>query len=51
MDQPDREAEPHFTLPIRQIVLMVLVLALTGVVVMMAEKAAQWLAHEALRND
>ena len=36
MDQPDREAEPHFTLPIRQIVLMVLVLALTGVVVMMA---------------
>ena len=36
MDQPDREAEPHFTRPTRQIVLMVVVLALTGVVVAFA---------------
>lgn len=31
MDQPDREAEPHFSHPIRQIVLMLIVLALSGV--------------------
>lgn len=36
MDQPDREAEPHFTRPTRQIILMVLVLCLTGVVVALA---------------
>ncbi|UYV38477.1 biopolymer transporter ExbB [Rhodobacteraceae bacterium D3-12] len=31
MDQPDREAEPHFSHPIRQIVLMFMVLAMSGV--------------------
>ena len=30
MDQPDREVEPNFTKPVRQIVLMLLVLVLTG---------------------
>ncbi|SLN31560.1 hypothetical protein ROG8370_01264 [Roseovarius gaetbuli] len=30
MDQPDREVEPQFSHPVRQIVLMVLVLGLTG---------------------
>ncbi|SHL15837.1 hypothetical protein SAMN05444414_10694 [Roseovarius marisflavi] len=30
MDQPDREVEPQFSHPVRQIVLMLLVLALTG---------------------
>lgn len=30
MDQPDREAEPHFSRPIRQILLMLIVLGLTG---------------------
>ena len=30
MDQPDREAELHFTQPVRQITLMVMVLALLG---------------------
>jgi hypothetical protein len=31
MDQPDREVEPHFSRPIRQIVLMLIALGLTGV--------------------
>ncbi|MDT8327892.1 MAG: biopolymer transporter ExbB [Roseovarius sp.] len=30
MDQPDREVEPQFSHPVRQIVLMLIVLALTG---------------------
>ena len=30
MDQPDREVEPHFSRPVRQIVLMLIVLGLTG---------------------
>lgn len=30
MDQPDREAEPYFSQPIRQIILMILVLGLVG---------------------
>ncbi len=30
MDQPDREVEPHFSRPVRQIVLMLVVLGLTG---------------------
>ena len=30
MDQPDREVEPHFSHPIRQILLMLIVLGLTG---------------------
>ena len=30
MDQPDREVEPHFSTPIRQIILMLIVLVLTG---------------------
>lgn len=30
MAQPDREAKPHFSLPIRQIVLMLMVLVFTG---------------------
>ncbi|SDO12849.1 hypothetical protein SAMN05216196_103477 [Lutimaribacter pacificus] len=36
MDQPDREAEPQFTKPVRQILLMVLVLLLTAGVVALA---------------
>ncbi len=36
MDQPDREAEPQFTKPVRQIFLMVIVLLLTGGVVALA---------------
>lgn len=36
MDQPDREAEQHFSQPVRQIVLMLLVLALVGVGVYIA---------------
>ncbi|SEO78297.1 hypothetical protein SAMN04490248_11244 [Salinihabitans flavidus] len=36
MDQPDREAEPHFSHPIRQIVMMLIVLGLTGVLVYFA---------------
>lgn len=36
MDQPDREAEPHFTRPVRQFILMVMVLILTGGVVAIA---------------
>ena len=36
MDQPDREAEPQFTRPVRQIFLMLLVLLLTGGVVALA---------------
>ncbi|MCM2562655.1 biopolymer transporter ExbB [Lutimaribacter sp. EGI FJ00015] len=36
MDQPDREAEPQFTRPVRQIFLMLIVLLLTGVVVALA---------------
>ena len=31
MDQPDREAEPFFAQPVRQIILMLIVLALVGV--------------------
>ncbi|MDU8926074.1 biopolymer transporter ExbB [Alisedimentitalea sp. MJ-SS2] len=31
MDQPDREAEPHFSHPIRQIVMMLVVMALSAV--------------------
>lgn len=31
MDQPDREAEPQFSHPVRQIVMMLVVLALAGV--------------------
>ena len=31
MDQPDREAEPFFSLPVRQIVMMLIVLGLVGV--------------------
>ena len=30
MDQPDREVEPHFSRPVRQIMLMLIVLGLTG---------------------
>ena len=30
MDQPDREVEPHFSHPLRQIILMLIVLGLTG---------------------
>ncbi len=30
MDQPDREVEPHFSHPVRQIILMLMVLGLTG---------------------
>ncbi len=30
MDQPDREVEPHFSHPVRQITLMLIVLGLTG---------------------
>ena len=30
MEQPDREATPRFSTPYRQIVLMLIVLALTG---------------------
>jgi len=30
MDQPDIEAEPHFTQPVRQVLMMLLVLGLTG---------------------
>ena len=30
MDQPDREVEPQFSYPYRQIVLMLIVLGLTG---------------------
>src|SRR6056297_2171820 len=30
MDQPDREVEPQFSTPVRQIVLMLIVLGLTG---------------------
>lgn len=36
MDQPDREAEQHFSQPVRQILLMLLVLALVGVGVYIA---------------
>ena len=36
MEQPDREAEPQFTKPVRQILLMVLVLLLTAGVVALA---------------
>ncbi|MFP7672097.1 biopolymer transporter ExbB [Marivita sp. S0852] len=31
MDQPDIEAEPHFSQPVRQVLMMLLVLGLTGV--------------------
>lgn len=31
MEQPDREVEPHFSHPVRQIILMLIVLGLTGV--------------------
>ena len=30
MDQPDREVEPQFSQPVRQIILMLIVLGLTG---------------------
>ena len=30
MDQPDREVEPQFSTPVRQIMLMLIVLGLTG---------------------
>jgi hypothetical protein len=36
MDQPDREAEPHFSHPVRQIISMLIVLGLTGVLVYIA---------------
>ncbi len=36
MDQPDHEAEPHFSQPVRQIVLMLLVLGLSGLVLVLA---------------
>jgi hypothetical protein len=36
MDQPDREVEPHFSRPVRQIVLMLVVLGLTGAGVFVA---------------
>ena len=36
MDQPDREAEPQFSHPIRQIVMMLIVLALSGAGVFVA---------------
>lgn len=36
MDQPDREVEPHFSRPVRQIVLMLVVLTLTGIGVFLA---------------
>lgn len=36
MEQTDREAEPHFSPPVRQILLMLLVLALSGFVVVLA---------------
>jgi len=36
MDQPDREVEPQFSRPVRQIVLMLVVLALTGAGVFVA---------------
>ncbi|WP_296764317.1 biopolymer transporter ExbB [Sediminimonas sp.] len=36
MDQPDREVEPQFSQPVRQIILMLMVLGLTGVVVVLA---------------
>ena len=36
MDQPDREAEPQFSPPFRQIMLMVMVLAFTAFVVVLA---------------
>lgn len=36
MAHPDREAEPHFSHPFRQIVLMLIVLGLSGFVVMLA---------------
>ncbi len=32
MDQPDREVEPQFSHPVRQIMLMLIVLGLSGVV-------------------
>jgi hypothetical protein len=31
MDQPDRQAEPHFSQPVRQVILMLAVLVLSGV--------------------
>lgn len=36
MDQPDREVEPNFSHPVRQIILMLVVLGLTGVGVFLA---------------
>ena len=36
MDQPDREVEPQFSQPVRQITLMVIVLALVGVLAFLA---------------
>ncbi len=36
MDQPDREVEPQFSHPVRQIILMLIVLGLTGVGAMLA---------------
>ncbi|QYX56270.1 biopolymer transporter ExbB [Roseovarius sp. SCSIO 43702] len=36
MDQPDREVEPQFSTPVRQIVLMLIVLVLTGLGVFVA---------------
>lgn len=36
MDQPDREVEPHFSQPVRQIMLMLMVLVLTAGVVTLA---------------
>ena len=30
MDQPDRKVEQHFSHPVRQIILMLIVLGLTG---------------------
>ena len=36
MEQPDREAEPHFSHPVRQIVLMLVVLGFTGVLTYVA---------------
>ena len=36
MDQPDREAEPQFSQPLRQIVSMLLVLGLAAFVVVLA---------------
>lgn len=36
MEQPDREAEPHFSHPVRQIIQMLIVLAFTGAITVIA---------------